>query len=360
MEPSSSTGVAAKSSLLVEMERVISGIARLNRRSAYGELETVFAGLKATYETLSEAETSEFIELVHLVLLQFARGETIRVSGPNQARGLDVCLKYNDVYEAALYRAMEFLARNLFDHLEEYSPRQYLRAALRVLGKEYHRALMDSCHTDSIPEESAAVRDDELGSAVFAGPEESFSRASAACSAEALTVVGPEEANPPAHLPEDVVGQGVEQQLFYNWYEGNLSRFELMRLYGLTMDRVNQILLRVARAYEDGRHYGMVRWLVEMGEDGDIIWLLSKDMTAADVGHKVHRNQWVVYKHRDAVLRRFAALRLMGDEGRAFCATLFGLQADSVHREYLPQATQDWAVKVGLAEQETEAQAPAG
>jgi hypothetical protein len=83
-------------------------------------------------------------------------------------------------------------------------------------------------------------------------------------------------------------------------------------------------------------------------------------MTAADVGHKVHRNQWVVYKHRDAVLRRFAALRLMGDEGRALCARLFGLQADSVHREQLPQATQDWAVKVGLAELETEVQAAAG
>jgi hypothetical protein len=148
--------------------------------------------------------------------------------------------------------------------------------------------------------------------------------------------------------------------MFSNWYEGNLSRLELTRLYGLTMDRVNQTLLRVARKHENGRHYGMVKWLIRMGEDGDIIWLLSKGMTAADVGHKVHRNQWVVYKHRDAVLRRFAALRLMGDEGRAFCATLFGLQADSVHREHFPQVTQDWAVKVGLAERETEVQATAG
>jgi hypothetical protein len=348
------------SSLFAEMERVITGIANLNRRSAYGALETAFAGLKATYETLSEAETSEFIELVHLVLLQFARGETIRVSGPNQARELDVCLKYNDVYEAALYRAMEFLARNLFDHLEEYSPRQYLRAALRVLGKEYHRALMDSYHTDTIPEESATLREDEPGTAAFAGPEEYVSRAGGDCSEEALTVVGPEKENPPAHLPEDVVGQDAEQQLFYNWYEGNLSRFELMRLYGLTMDRVNQTLLRVARAYEGGRHYGMVKWLVEMGEDGDIIWLLSKDMTAADVGQKVHRNQWVVYKHRDAVLRRFAALRLTGDEGRAFCARLFGLRTDSVHGEHFPQATRDWAVKVGLTGLGTEAQVPPG
>ena len=48
-------------------------------------------------------------------------------------------------------------------------------------------------------------------------------------------------------------------------------------------------------------------------------------MTAADVGQKVQRTQWVVYKHRDAVLRRFKALRLTGDEGRAFCARLFGL-----------------------------------
>ena len=355
MEPSSSTGGIAMSSLLAEMDRVIAGIAELNRRSAYAAIETAFGGLKAARETLSEAETSEFIELVHLVLLQFARGETIRVSGPNQARELDVCLKYNDVYEAALYRAMVFLARNLFDHVEEYSPHQYLHAALRVLGKEYYGVLKDSYHTDSIPEESATSREDELGTA---GPEESLVRAGAVCSEEALTVVGPEEESPPMRLSEDVPGQKAEQQIFYNWHEGNLSRLELTRLYGLTMDGVNQALLRVARTHENGRHYGMVKWLIEMGEDGDIIWLLSKGMTAADVGHKVHRNQWVVYKHRDAVLRRFKVLRLAGDEGRAFCARLFGLQTDAVHGEHFSQATVDWAVKVGLMELGTEAQAP--
>lgn len=342
------------SALLAEMDQVISGFARLNRRSAYAALETVFDSLKATHETLSEAETTEFVELVHLVLLQFARGETIRVSGPNHARELDVCLRYNDVYEVALYRAMEFLARNLFDHLEEYSPHQYLRAALRVLGKEYYRVLTDSYHTDSILDESSAPREDEPGTAVFAGPEESSSRGSA-CFEEALTVVGPEDKNPPAHLPEGVSGQEPEQQMFYNWHDGNLSRLELTRLYGLTMDRVNQALLRVARTHENGRHYGMVKWLIEMGEDGDIIWLLSKGMTAADVGQKVHRNHWVVYKHRDAVLRRFKLLRLAGDEGRAFCARLFGLQTDVAHREHLPQSTRDWAVKVGLMERGTEA-----
>ncbi len=348
MEPSSSTGGVAVSSLSAEMDRVIAGIATLNRRSAYTAIETAFGGLKAACETLGEAETSEFIELVHLVLLQFARGETIRVSGPNQARELDVCLKYNDVYEAALYRAMEFLARNLFDHLEEYSPRQYLRAALRVLGKEYYRVLTDSYHTDSILEESTTSREDEPGAAAFARP------------AEGLTVVGPGEQGPPAQLPEDVPGQELEQQMFYNWHEGNLSRLELTRLYGLTMDRVNQALLRVARTHENGRYYGMVKWLIEMGEDGDIIWLLSKGMTAVDVGQKVHRNHWVVYKHRDAVLRRFKVLRLAGDEGRAFCARLFGLQTDAAHGEHLPQATRDWAVKVGLMELGTEAQVPPG
>ena len=347
------------SPLLSEMERVITGIGALNRRSAYSALETVFGSLKAAQETLNEAETSEFIELVHLVLLQFARGETIRVSGPRQARELDVCLKYNDVYEAALYRAMEFLARNLFDHLEEYSPRQYLRAALRVLGKEYYRALADSYHTDSIAEESATSREDEPGTAALAGTEELLSRAGDYAE-EALTVVGPESECPPAHRPEDVPGPDTEQQVFYNWYEGNLSRYELMLLYDLTMDRVNQTLLRVARAYEGGRHYGMVKWLIELGEDGDIIWLLSKDMTAADVGQKVRRNQWVVYKHRDAVRRRFQALRLTGDEGRALCARLFGLPTDSVHAKHFPKATRAWAVKAGLIESGTEAQVPPG
>ena len=347
-------------SLLAEMDQVIAGIAKLNRRSAYAALETVFGGLKASYETLSEAETSEFIELVHLVLLQFARGETIRVSGPNQVHELDVCLKYNDVYEAALYHAMEFLARNLLDHLEKYSPHQYLHAALRVLGKEYYRALKDSYHTDSILEESAAPGEYEPGTAAFAGPEEPASRAGDACPEEALTVVGPEQENPPAYLPEDVAGLETEQQMFYNWYEGNLSRFELMRLYGLTMDLVEQTLLRVARTYDEGRHYGMVKWLVEMGEDGDIIWLLSKDMTAADVGQKVRRNQWVVYKHRDAVLRRFQALGLTGDEGRALCAKLFGLETGPVDGKYLPRATRDRALKVSLPALGIEVQAPAG
>jgi len=100
--------------------------------------------------------------------------------------------------------------------------------------------------------------------------------------------------------------------------------------------------------------------LIEMGEDGDIIWLLSKDMTAADVGLKVQRNQWVVYKHRDAVLRRFKVLRLAGDEGRAFCARLFGLQTGAAKGKRVSQAARDWAVEVGLLEPETEAQTPPG
>jgi len=346
------------SALLAEMDQVIAGIAGLNRRSAYAAIETVFGGLKASYETLSEAETSEFIELVHLVMLQFARGETIRVSGARQASELDVCLKYNDVYEAALYHAMEFLARNLFDHIEKYSPHQYLLAALRVMGKEYYRALKDSYHTDTIPEESAMPGEYEAGAAVSAGAEEPPCRAGGA--EEELTVVGPEADNPPACLPEDSAGPQTEQQLFYNWYEGNLSRLELTRLYGLTMENVDQTLLRVARTYDGGRHYGMVKWLIEMGEDGDIIWLLSKDMTAADVGQKIHRNQWVVYKHRDAVLRRLQALGLTREERRAFCAKLFGLEPGPTDEGCLPRAARDRAMKVSLPALGIEAQASPG
>ncbi|MBN2466050.1 hypothetical protein JXD38_10570 [candidate division WOR-3 bacterium] len=313
------------SPLLAEMDRVIAGIARLDRRSAFAALEAVFGGLKARYEVLSEAEVSEFVELTHLILLQFARGATIRVSGPRQPHGLDVCLKYNDVYEAALHRTMEFLSRHLHDHIEKYSPRQYLRASLRVLGKEYHNVLSDSYRTESIPEESAALKEDEAGSTTTPGPEELTGRQIGVCTEEALLAAAPDGGYARA-CPDESAG-GREQQMFYNWYEGNLSRCEVARLYGMTMECVDRTLLKVARTYEDGRHYGMIKWLVEMGEDGDIIWLLSKDMTAADVGQKIHRNQWVVYKHRDAVRRRLGALGLTGDEGRAFLARLFGLPA---------------------------------
>jgi len=50
MEPSSSTGGIAMSSLLAEMDRVIAGIAELNRRSAYAAIETAFGGIKAARE----------------------------------------------------------------------------------------------------------------------------------------------------------------------------------------------------------------------------------------------------------------------------------------------------------------------
>ena len=339
------------SPLLAEMDGVIAGIARLNRRDAYAALEAAFGGLKAGYAALTEAEVSEFVELVHLVLLQFARGATIRVSGPKQPRELDVCLKYNDIFEAALYRAMNFLSRNLYDHIEKYSPHEYLRAALRVLGKEYHHVLTDSYRTYSIPEESAASREEETGSAV-GGESDGLTDRLSAGSQEALAVAGPADGIISARVRESEGGQAAEEQLFYNWYEGNLSRLELTRLYDMTMERVEQTLLRVARTYENGRHYGMVKWLIEMGEDGDIIWLLSKDMTAADVGQKVHRNQWVVYKHRDAVRRRLEALRLTGDEGRAFCARLFGLPAGP---ERVRCTAAGRAAKVRLAEQQAQA-----
>ncbi len=343
------TSSSIMSPLLDEMDRVITGIARLNRQSAYAALEAVFGGLKARYDVLSEAEVAMFAELVHLVLLQFARGETIRVSGPRQPHELDVCLKYNDVYEAALHRAMEFLSRNLIDHLEKYSPQQYLRAALRVLGKEYYNVLMDSYHTDSIPEESAALREDEPGQ-VCGGAEDAAGGHEGAVFEEALAVVGPEEGSAAPHRHGAPAGPAAEQQMFYNWYEGNLSRRELTQLYGLTTAEVDRSLLSAARSYEGGRHYGMVKWLIELGEDGDIIWLLSKGMTAADVGQKIHRNQWVVYKHRDAVLKRFEALRLNGAEGRAFCARLFGLQSDTDGAERVSRSKPESSPKAALRE----------
>jgi len=339
------------SPLLVEMDRVIAGVAGLNRQSAFAALEAVFGGLKARYEVLSEAEITEFVELVHLVLLQFARGMTIRVSGPRQPRELDVCLRYNDIYEAALHRAMEFLSRNLFDHLEKYSPREYLRAALRVMGKEYYHVITDACRTVSIPDESA-LREDDPGETVPERHDETTSGCGYVCSEEALSTVGPGDRDFTAHPHDGAGGQAVELQMFQNWYEGNLSRLELTRLYRMTMERVEQALLRVARTYEGGSHYGMVKWLIEMGEDGDIIWLLSKDMTAADVGLKVQRNQWVVYKHRDAVRRRLAAFRSAGNDGRAFCTWLLGLQTGSFGAEHVPQLARGRVTKKGLVELE--------
>jgi hypothetical protein len=214
--------------------------------------------------------------------------------------------------------------------------------------------LTDSYHTDSIPDESAATQDDDASGPAAVRAEGSGCGYGGAGSSEALAVVGPERAVQPDAPDRD----RADEQMFLNWYEGNLSRCELTRLYCLPMDGVDETLVRVARTYDDGRHYGMVKWLVEMGEDGDIIWLLSKDMTAADVGQKIQRNQWVVYKHRDAILKRLAALGLTGAEGRAVFARMLGMETGMSPAERAPEAGRRRAAPAGLAA--LSAQAPPG
>ena len=96
-------------------------------------------------------------------------------------------------------------------------------------------------------------------------------------------------------------------EIFHSWFVGNLSRAELARLYGKTPAQVNQSILRIARqVFEQGRLYPLVSSLVRLNDNGDIFWLWLKGLTAQQIGEKVAKSHWVVYKRLETMRHKFA------------------------------------------------------
>lgn len=320
-------------SFIEQIDRVIRSIGKLSRREAFGALEEVFRTLKAR-PGLSESEVKRFFDMVTLVLLVYPRGMTIRISGAGAGSICEERLDFNDVYEAALDRTMEFLARNLLNHIDEYEPRQYLRAALRALAKEYARERTQRRDSITVDNYDDAAEDET------ANPERDLVQ---------------EET--PAWLREyDYVRDDKpDGEMFHGWFVGNLSRAELARLYGKTPAQVNAAILRIARQdFEQGRLYPLVSSLVRLNDNGDIFWLWLKGLTAQQIGEKVAKSHWVVYKRLETMRRRFARLKNLGDPGRRFGAWLCGVSPELIRQADVRRVLEDQGAELGLEAAEFE------
>jgi len=307
------------SRLTDRIDGLIARFEELDSRAAFGAIETVFGQLRQS-DSLTREDIDHFFGLVTLVLLRHARGGTVRYSGAGHTHAREAHLRFGDVYEAALDRTMDFLARNFFRHLAEYEPKAYRMAVLREFAKEYDILLavrngaepLDSAHERRV----ARDVDDAAGSDCVADDEP-------AC-------VEPEVSVPVPAGPPDV-GTGdssPDAVMFHDWYVGTLSRLELAQLYGLPLEQVNAVLLRQAGATEGGRLYPLVAGLIHLNYDGDIYLLSCKGLTAEQIAEKVGKSRWVVHKHLQSVRKKFAKLREMGEPGRKFAAWLFGARPE--------------------------------
>ena len=293
------------SALIRKMDRIIAQVGKLGRRAAFGALQEVF-GLVKAHEPLSETEVKRYFDLVTLVLLVYPRGMTIRISGAGQTAGIrEEYLRFDDNYEVALERTIDFLARNFLDHLEEYAPLEYLRACLRTLAKEYGIARMRQ--NESVPVGDAAEpAESEDGTLVYENE--------------------PAQEEAPAYLKEyeAVRDEKPDGELFYDWYVGTLSRRELAQLHGLTEDQIEVMILRTAANFEQGRLYPLVSWLIGLKEDGDILLLFSKGLTGEQIGQKVAKSHWLIYKRISGLRKRFEQ---MGDAGRVMLTQMCRAEA---------------------------------
>jgi hypothetical protein len=327
------TSTAPASRLLDRIDRLVAQVGRLGRREAFGALQDVFAEVKA-HPALSRSEVTRFMDLVTLILLVYPRGLRIRISGARQTgRVRETRLEFNEHYETALERTMAFLARNFLNHIDEYEPQQYVRAVLRELAKEYAREHDERSH--DVPVDAVLERVAPEGAAAGA--------------------LEPQPDEAPVWLSDYDYIRTVQPDgaLFYDWFVGTLSRQELVRLYGMTREQVDAALLRIARsAFERGRLYPLVSTLVRLAEDGDILWLSLKGLTGNQIGQKVAKSNWVVYKRLDLLRRRFARLREMGDAGRAFGAWLCGRPADVDQAALVRRVLHEHGAELGLDEKE--------
>jgi len=338
--------------LIRKIDEVIAGIGKLGRREAFEALQTTFGIIKES-GTLSEQELRRFMDMVTLVLFVYPRGMRIRISGPKQAANArEEVLEFNDTYEAALGRTIEFLMRNFFDHLEEYDPQHYLRAALRALAKEYGRARAIQNETVAVDGLLERVAPDEDGVAA------STDSAGRLASEGGLGLSGADaDAERPECMQryESLLDNKPDGTIFYDWFVGNLSRIELAQLHGLSVEQVNETILRVARSgFENGRLFPLVSSLLHLKEDGDILWLALKGLTGEQIGRKVAQTHWVVYKRLEALRRRFARLREMGRPGRDFGEWLCGVRPELSQSAGVRQVLHEHGLEFGLIESDFE------
>ena len=320
-------------SLTERIDRVIGSIGKLGRREAFGALQEIF-GIIKQQPGLSEAEVKRFFDMVTLVLLVYPRGMTIRISGAGAGSICEEKLDFNDVYEAALDRTMDFLARNLVNHIDEYEPQGYLRAALRALAKEYSRERAQRRESVSVDSYDDTVEDE------VANPERDLVQEEAPAWLRAYDYVRDEK---------------PDGEMFHGWFVGNLSRAELARMYRLTPAQVNAAILRVARqVFEQGRLYPLVASLVRQDDNGDIFWLWLKGLTAQQIGEKVAKSHWVVYKRLETMRRKFARLKSLGDPGRRFGAWLCGVNPALIRQADVRRVLEARGAELGLEAAEFE------
>lgn len=319
-------------SLIERIDRIIAEAGKLGRREAFTALQDVF-GIIKQQPGLSEPELKRFFDLVTLVFLVYPRGMTVRISGAGSGRICEERLEFNDAYEAALDRTLDFLARNFLSHVDEYSPQQYLRAALRTLAKDY--ALERQHRRESVAVDAFT---DPTGEEETVSPERDLA-----------------QEEPPAWLRAyDYVRETKpDGEIFHSWFVGNLSRPELAQLYGLSLAQVNRAILGIARrVFEQGRLYPLVSSLVRLNENGDIFWLWLKGLTAPQIGEKVRKSHWVVYKRLEMVRRKFARLKELGEPGRRFGTWFCGVNPELIQQPEVRRLLERSGAELGLEARE--------
>jgi len=278
------------SQLMTRIDELIRGLADMRPGEAFHAVEEVFGQIKAQ-ETLSADELTRFFGFVELVLYEKARHRTVRISGIRQANNpKDVSLEFGETFEVALHRVMAFLARNFADHLDEYDAHGYCMAVLRAFAKEYADERTMEFRSASL---DAPARDDSGEDSDRAWRPE------------------PSAEPPPAWLEryERIRELKPDGEIFYDWFVGTLSRQELARLHGLTLVEVDAAILHACREFEHGQLLPLVQWLVGQAEDGDIFLLATKGLSGEQIGEKVGKTNWTVYKRLNNVRRRAEQLR---------------------------------------------------
>jgi len=303
-----------KTRLAERVDQILTGFCELSSRQAFEALEAVFGEMRES-GCPGQDDLTRFFGLVTLVLLRHARGGVVRFSGRDHSRACEARLRFGDVYEAALDRTMDFLARNFPRHLKEYSPRGYRMAMLRWFAKQYSILLAVRAGSEQIEPEPVGER------FIAAG----------------------------AGIDRDAPGNG-DALVFHDWYYGNLSRHELSGLHRLAIEEIEQALLRHAARFEHGRVSEMVRTLVRLGDDGDIWLLASKGLSAEQIAEKVGRTRHVVHKHLQALRRRFGRLREMGEPGRKFAAWFCGTRPELAEDEDVCRLRREYGPDLGIAE----------